>query len=235
MNGRRLIVNADDFGMSDGVNEGVVRSIDEGIVRSASLMVRRPAAEAAAAAAAARPAVSLGLHLDLGEWRYEDGEWRLHDRVVDLEDPAAIEREVSAQLERFVGIVGIRPTHIDSHQHVHLSNPAKQVVIVLARRWDMPLRSMDERVAYCGSFYGQWGTGEPLPEAITVPALQELIRDLPQGITELGCHPGLDEELDSSYCKERLIEVATLCDPEVDAVLRGSGVELVTFAHIPPR
>ena len=49
---RTLIVNADDFGMSDGVNEGIVSAFTHGIVRSTSLMVRMPAAESAAALAA---------------------------------------------------------------------------------------------------------------------------------------------------------------------------------------
>ena len=72
---RFLIVNADDFGLSDGVNRGIIEAAEHGIVTSASLMVRQPAAAAAAAYARNGGKLSVGLHLDLGEWYYRDGEW----------------------------------------------------------------------------------------------------------------------------------------------------------------
>ena len=65
---RFLIVNADDFGQSAGVNRGVAMAHEQGIVTSASLMVRWPAATGAAAFGRAHPGLSVGLHVDLGEW-----------------------------------------------------------------------------------------------------------------------------------------------------------------------
>ena len=62
---RYLIVNADDFGQSTGINKGVIQAHEEGIVTSASLMVRWPAAPEAAAYARNRPGLSVGLHVDL--------------------------------------------------------------------------------------------------------------------------------------------------------------------------
>src|SRR5215210_4893477 len=98
---RSLIVNADDFGLSDGVNHGILRAHDEGIVTSASLMVRQPAASAAAGEARRRPRLSVGLHLDLGEWAFRDGGWSALYEVVPADDPAAVAGEVSRQLEAF--------------------------------------------------------------------------------------------------------------------------------------
>src|SRR4051794_10944670 len=72
---RYLIVNADDLGYSARVNGGIFEAHQRGIVTSASLMVRWSAAAAAVAAARRCPGLSLGLHLDLGEWSYCDGEW----------------------------------------------------------------------------------------------------------------------------------------------------------------
>src|SRR5262245_54840774 len=95
---RQLIVNADDFGQSAGVNEGVLRAYDEGIVTSASLMVRWPAAAPAAVAARIRPGLSVGLHIDLGEWQRAAGEWIPLYQVVPLEDEEALNREVRSQL-----------------------------------------------------------------------------------------------------------------------------------------
>ena len=92
-NNRYLIVNADDFGYSDGVNAGVTKALEEGIVTSASLMVRGPAADEAAADARETRGFSLGLHVDLGEWTFRDGDWEPVYEVVSLDDPAAIEVE----------------------------------------------------------------------------------------------------------------------------------------------
>src|SRR5206468_10377269 len=76
MNHRRyLIVNADDLGYSHGVNRGILEAHSSGIVTSASLMVRWPATTDAVLAARDCPGLSLGLHLDLGEWACRNGQW----------------------------------------------------------------------------------------------------------------------------------------------------------------
>ena len=117
---RLLIVNADDFGQSAGVNRGIIAAHERGIVTRASLMVRWPTATAAAAYARGNPRFGVGLHLDLGEWTYRDGAWPALYEVVSLQDAHAIAEEVSRQLAAFREIVGRDPTHLDSHQHVHL-------------------------------------------------------------------------------------------------------------------
>src|SRR6478609_7078242 len=72
---RYLIVNADDFGMSTGINRAIARSHECGIVTSASLMVRWPAVAEAVAMSRDLPELSLGLHVDLGEWAFRNGSW----------------------------------------------------------------------------------------------------------------------------------------------------------------
>ena len=72
---RFLIVNADDFGLSEGVNRGIIEAHEHGIVTSASLMVLKPSAASAAAYSREHPRLSLGLHLDLGEWAYDGEAW----------------------------------------------------------------------------------------------------------------------------------------------------------------
>jgi len=222
MSERELIVNADDFGRSELTNDGVITARERGIVTSASLMVRFPAADSAAAYARAHPQFSLGLHLDLGEWSYRDGEWVL------VYERAPFEGELEAQLERFRELVGRDPTHLDSHQHVHRQEPVQSLMQSAAQRLGVPLRDHGP-IRYCGEFYGQSGRGDPYPEGITVKALVALIQQLPPGTTELGCHPGLDADLDSSYRDERLREVAVLCHPRVREALRQSEVRLRAF------
>ena len=231
---RILIVNADDFGLSIGVNDGIQKAFLDGIVTSASLMVRQPAASAAAEFARAHPTLSVGLHVDLGEWVHRDGEWHARYVVVDLEDPVAIRREVERQLDAFLELVGRPPTHLDSHQHVHFSEPLRRVIEEIASRLGVPVRGVDwggfgPRVHHCGSFYGQTGTGEPLPGSISVEHLVGIIDDLRPGWTELGCHPGREGDAGTDYRAERSIEVRTLTDARVIERIATADVSLASF------
>jgi len=226
---RRLIVNADDFGLSAGVNRGIAQAHEQGILTSASLMVRAGHAAEAAAYAQAHPELSVGLHVDLGEWRYTGEHWVAAYDVVDTADDVEVGAEVAAQVERFCALMGREPTHLDTHQHAHRSEPAKSIVLAFGRRFGIPVRSFTPGLRYEGGFYGQSGKGEPWPEGIAVEALCELLRALPPGASELGCHPGIDDDSGSSYCAERSVETATLCDPRVRAVLAEEGIALRSY------
>ncbi len=229
---RVLIVNADDFGLSSGVNRGIVRAHSYGIVTSTSLMVRWPAAPEAVELARQHPNLAIGLHLDLGEWKYCQGEWISLYEVVPLDDPDLIAEETKRQLAKFREMVGRDPTHLDSHQHVHLEDPVRSVAVHMARDLGVPLRRCGSPAHYCGNFYGQTAHGEPLPDFIGVEALIDLVANLPTGITELACHPGEVDDLDGMYRDERAREVRTLCDPSVREFLDRECYTLSSFAEI---
>jgi chitin disaccharide deacetylase len=231
MSDRMLIVNADDFGRSPGVNRGVIKAHEKGVVTSATLMVRWPAAEEAADYAR-RGSLSVGLHFDLGEWEYRDGEWRPRYEVIAEETPDSVAEELGRQLERFERLLGRSPTHLDSHQHVHRDEPARTALLRAGERLGVPVRWFTPGVTYSGVFYGQDGVGNPVPEAITVEALVKAIETLPSGVTELGCHPATDPDHDSTYGTERVTEVETLCDPRVSAAIERAGVLLRSFAEL---
>jgi predicted glycoside hydrolase/deacetylase ChbG (UPF0249 family) len=229
---RCLIVNADDFGLSAGVNRGVIAAHERGIVTSASLMVRYPAAAQAATYSRERPQLSLGLHVDLGEWVYRDGEWMSLYRVVPEKDEAAVRNEMLHQLSMFRDLVGKNPTHLDSHQHVHLREPARSLLIEIASELGVPLRRCNLEVHYCGNFYGQTTEGVPLPDFISADALLNLLAALPSGVTELCCHPGEGDDLNTTYRSERAQEVQTLCDPRVRAAIAESDIQLCSFHEV---
>lgn len=227
-----MIVNADDFGLSEGVNRGIVAAHERGVVTSTSLMVRRDAAAGAARYARGNSTLSVGLHLDLGEWVHvRDHEWRPAYEVVALDDEAAVAREVERQVTRFRALVQRDPSHLDSHQHVHREEPVRSVARALADRLGVQLRHFGD-VRYCGSFYGQAGDGSALHNAVSVEALLQIIAALPPGVTEIGCHPGNDDDLASSYRVERKLELAALCDPRVRAALDAAQVRLGSFDDV---
>jgi predicted glycoside hydrolase/deacetylase ChbG (UPF0249 family) len=228
---RNLIVNADDFGLSAAVNAGILEAHERGIVTSTSMMVRKPAAGEAATLAAQHASLAIGLHLDLGQWDYEEGEWKVAYENCPPDDPAAVDAECRAQVGAFRDLLGRDPTHLDSHQHAHEHEPAMSVATALAAELGLPLRG--RRVRYVGGFYGQSGRGEPYPEGIAATHLAELIAGLEPGWTEFGCHPGIGVGRgESSYAAEREIEVGALCDPLVREAIDREGVRLRSFAEL---
>ncbi len=225
-----LIVNADDFGLSPGVNRGIAQAHEEGIVTSASLMVEQTAAEEAAAYARRQPGLDVGLHIELREGRRGLRPWSRarRGRPADHEEVRA---GVEGQLTRFRQLIGEDPSHLDSHRHRHRYEPARSILLDLTQRLGIPLREADERIRFCGDFYGQQN-GRPWPEGIQPAALVELIEGLPPGVTELCTHPGYADDVDQHYKSERAVEVETLCEPSVRAAIDRLEIRLITFREL---
>jgi predicted glycoside hydrolase/deacetylase ChbG (UPF0249 family) len=216
---RSLIVNGDDFGVNHGVNLGVIRAHQKGILTSASMMVGSPASADAARLSARHPALGVGLHVVLRS----------------AADSPAPEAEVERQLERFIELTGQPPTHLDAHHNVHRDARVLPAFLAVAERHRLPLRG------HCGvhhitSFYGQWD-GETHLGSISPTALARIVAtEVKDDFNELCCHPGyVDGKLASSYSLEREAELETLCDPEIVALLRRSGIRLVTFREVSRR
>jgi predicted glycoside hydrolase/deacetylase ChbG (UPF0249 family) len=228
---RLLIVNADDLGLSAGVNRGIFEAHERGIVTSASLMVRWGAVREGAAYAKAHPRLGVGLHLDFAEWCIREDQWVPLYEVVNLDDARAVRREVDRQVELFMHLMDRPPTHLDSHQHVHQDVRVRAIVEEAAKRLGVAVRH-DGRVRYCGDFYGQDEHGLPYHEGIEAAALERVIRAAPEGVTEVACHPGYDDGLETMYASERAMEVAALCDPRVRRAVEESGVRLVHFGEV---
>lgn len=210
-----LVVTADDFGISHGVNRGIVQAHREGILTSTSLMVKRPASAAAAALARDCPGLSVGLHLEL-----------------DVGGPADVAAELDRQLARFGELVGAPPTHLDSHHDVHRDPRVLPHVLAWGERMAVPVRGYSG-VRHFSKFYGQWG-GETHLEQISVEGLLRLLdAELRPGVTELTCHVGyVDDGLVSSYAREREAELRTLCDPRVRRALDERGIGLAGFRDL---
>ena len=227
---RVLIVNADDFGLSHGINRGIIHAHVHGLVTSASLMVRGTAAAQAAELARDHPKLSVGLHVDMGEWIYRDGDWKAVYEVLPPDASSeAVEEEVRHQIAIFREITGSDPTHFDSHQHVHRDEPLRSILSSISASLGVPLRHCVSSIAYCGAFYGQADKAWPNHEAISAENLGYILQNLPAGMTELACHPGLDADYESVYRMERPMEVAALCDPTVLSLVRSEGITLCSF------
>ncbi len=211
---RRLIVNADDFGLTGGVNQGIIEAHSGGIVTSTSLVVHGAAAEQAVRLAAEHPSLSIGLHFV--------------DDTPALDDPGHAAREFAAQLERFRALMGSGPTHVDSHHHVHMQRMATFAALV--EPLGVPLRG-DGRVQYLGAFFAHPQAGVVEPDRIREPFLLSLLEtQVRSEFVELGCHPGrVTAELRSSYGPEREIEIETLTAAGLRAKIEKIGLALASY------
>ena len=225
---RTLVVNADDFGASEGVNRGVVQAHVHGIVTSTSLMVTGHAAEHAARLAGEHPGLGVGLHWDLDEEDLRE--------PVPLEDTIAVRRELARQLEAFERLMNRPPTHVDSHHHVHRRDEIAPIARELASALGVPLRE-EGSVRYVGGFYGQWEWLVTDLEHIRPEFLIWILRnEVDEGWTEIGCHPGfVTDDFTSVYLAEREVEVATLTDPRIQAEIEALGIRLASYAELAGR
>ncbi len=136
---RRLIVNADDFGLTAGVNRGIVEAHGGGIVTSSTLMANASALDDAIRLAGSSPGLSLGCHVVLvdgapvlecnrvstlvnrrRDGQFEEGIARFAFRVLRGQiDTDQVEAEVTAQIRKLQS-AGVQVSHLDTHKHTHI-------------------------------------------------------------------------------------------------------------------
>jgi predicted glycoside hydrolase/deacetylase ChbG (UPF0249 family) len=215
---RLLLVNADDFGMYDAINEAVVRAFAEGIVRSTSLMVPCPGAAEAMRLLKENPNLPFGVHLsvvrDIAHYRWgplaprervpsllaEDGDLYPLDRMADLLTRAKVEEleaEFRAQVETVLA-AGLRPSHLDWHC---LLNGGRadvfDMTLGLAREYGLALRVDAQPFINRLQRRGLPTADHDLLDSFTLDVegkstrYAALLRALPAGLTEWAVHPGL--------------------------------------------
>lgn len=159
---KRIIINADDFGLSKGINKGIIKAYREGIVTSASLMVNMPAFEDAVGLIKDNPGLDVGLHINFLRGRPvfpfdknntltdKNGFFlgsvfriagRIYQRRINLVE---LELECDAQIRKALDR-DINITHIDSEKHLHLISHVYKIIIKLAKKYGInKIRNINE-------------------------------------------------------------------------------------------
>jgi hopanoid biosynthesis associated protein HpnK len=277
---KQLIVNADDLGLTPGVNRGILRAFQDGIVTSASLLVTGNAFEEAVALARQNPELDVGLHLTLveeravlrrealptlvdetGRFPRTSGEFfrRAFFGRINWDE---VEREIAAQITRFQK-TGLRLSHLDSHQHLHMFPPVFQIVRRLTRGMDnVSIRNaVGPWRKSPGILMGRWvqqlglnltclsvrGLHSPslqMPDGmygfevsgcLTRCALEQILRKIPDGLYELICHPGEEDDGTrtrySHWGYRWAEELNALTAPEMRGILEEQGIALTSFVQ----
>jgi predicted glycoside hydrolase/deacetylase ChbG (UPF0249 family) len=237
-----LIVNADDFGRSNAINQGIIEGHQRGIVTSASLMTDRDAFDEAVSLAKSHPQLGIGLHLDLDHFfNVQHGVGRL----LDYKDPSvpmsAIVQETERQIEKILS-TGLRILHLDGHHHVHMRPELFGAVAALTAKHKVPviryfrgfydglypnvnmawIRDVIARFGLkcTGEFFAGW---EPVESSL--PGYRYFDLAVPFETAELMVHPGKGEAW-----RER--ELAHCCSEQVRAELQSRRIKLANFAAL---
>jgi chitin disaccharide deacetylase len=242
---RRLIVNADDFGLTSGVSEGILAAHRHGIVTSTTALVTsRIAPEQVARARDS--GLGIGLHVNLTLGRPLTSAASLVDesgrfvrdarRAAARASPREVDAEIAAQVERFIDLFERPPTHLDSHHHVGMLSPVSESVLAVARRLGVPVRSQNAEVRARARSAGlrtpDHFFGESGPDAYwTLARTRAHLRALPPGLSEFMAHPGwFDDELSySRYARQRETELIGLGTPAARAAALSLGIALTHF------
>jgi hopanoid biosynthesis associated protein HpnK len=287
---KRLIVNADDFGLTKLVSEGILHAHYHGIVTSTSLMANGEAFEEAIAMAMRAPRLSVGVHLALTQgipvspaWEVPtlvDARGRLYltarqvlNRIVTHRiSLREIEIELRAQIAKALR-ARITLTHLDGHKHLHVLPGISEIVIRLAQEFGIPsvrcpmeelplaglahylrdpqavvfrqylagravswfarrfrLKLIQAGLNCPGHFYGLSQTG-----LLNVERLEEIMRGLPEGTSELMCHPGYADRLlvktGTRLVAQREIESRALISPRARELVVSEGIQLLSYSE----
>lgn len=275
------MANADDFGLSERINCGIESAFRRGILRSASIMPNGTAFQDAVRIASAAPGLGVGIHLALVDEQcvaraadvrgLADARGRLpkHHREFLLRwslrqfDARHIRAEVEAQISRVLE-AGIKPTHLDSHQHLHLLPPILNVVLEAAASAGIPVVRLPDdgsqpkglkrailarlsrraRPQLCAmgirSVDHFWGLAHS--GCMNEPNLRRVLAQLKDGVNEIMCHPGFGDPLTRARYPWRYHwddESAALTSARIRAYIDDQDIRLANFrdaweSELPP-
>jgi predicted glycoside hydrolase/deacetylase ChbG (UPF0249 family) len=256
-----LIINADDYGHTPGTSAGIRQAHLRGVVTSTTAMMNGPYIDRELPELIRQcPRIGTGVHLviTVGEPLLPleklphlmslspDGK-RLYKEVgafLDLLDPVELKAEWVAQIEKFIQLTGRAPDHLDAHHHAMcFGEPFFKVYLELAVKYGCGVRppvdgspqaweraARDRKIRMPDKLDTRF-----YDEGVTDGTLELMIAELPEGVTEWMCHPGLpDEQLRtiSDYSDRRMDEVSLLTNPALRQKLETAGVRLITFGDL---
>ncbi len=259
---KSLIINADDYGLSPGVSEGIRQAHLGGVVTSTSAMLNCPHVEEELVRLIRLcPRIGIGIHLVFTVGKpvlpvkslpglmslAPDGKqfFKGIASKIDQVDPAEVKAEWTAQIEKFIQIIGRAPDHLDAHHHAMCFNGQLfEIYLELAKTYQCPVRRplegtpasrLEEKIISSmvvmpdgldTRFYG-----DDASEAM----LEQMVSEVGEGTTEWMCHPGrVDEELMnvSDYNTRRVDELNLLTGSVIRSQMKEAHIKLITFGDL---
>ncbi|WAH39460.1 carbohydrate deacetylase [Alicyclobacillus dauci] len=241
-----MIINADDFGLSPSVNQGILEAYEMGSVSSATMMVNLPGFQGAVEMSRATPNLGVGLHFNLtygspisapeevpslvndrGEFSRKPDRWKKRDVWFELK------KQWNQLLENH-----ITPTHLDSHQHIQIFPAVYESMVRLAREENVPMRKVGWEPTITGVVHPKSSDRFILDvyfEDDGRTRLKQHLKSLQPGVTELMCHPGhVDEYVYqiSEWTEVREKELGVFCHYKVPYWINKYGIPLIHYGNL---
>jgi len=227
----KVLFNSDDFGLTKSITDGTIDAHVNGVVNSTTLMMNGHAVPYALEEAKKHPNLKVGIHLvltwgkplrdDLPSLTRADGYFKFNSLMQDELDVEAVKKEWTAQIEAFLQ-TGFPLHHIDSHHHVHGDHRLKDVVIDLAKTYDLPVRYMDSLKDEQAILLTEYLYDGFYADGVREDLLDQ-IEKLPYESVEIMTHPSfIDDDLRavSSYVEKRADELRILKNLKIPQTIK---------------
>jgi len=256
MKQKTLIINADDCNLTSQVTEAILKAHENGVVTSTTFLINLPAGPDVVQELLARKKLGIGLHLNVTLGKpvakpglvksllQKDGRFKKKDQYSEKKLPpvSEITEEFKAQLQKFIKTFKRLPTHVDVHHHMHDFRPFLEALAVIAGKHDLPvrwtrlltepeIRKEHKDLRTTDHFYGNIDPHTFWTEEV----LRHLLFTLPEGTSEIMCHPGwVDDELCaiSSLTIPREREYQLFSMKELRGYVNHLGIKLAHFGSL---
>ena len=245
----KVIMNADDFGFSKGVNLAILEGFQHGILTSTSLMVNMPGFEHAVSLMKQYPdLLHVGIHLvttvqysvvkGLKTLTDENDHFYRDPEIIEKSDQSELDKEYQAQMDKFLA-TGFKPDHIDFH--VCTTPKQLKAAMKLAQKYHLPMRAQDQQIEGILKEHGIVYAPCHIPDFYDHGTVETLLKLFEKAfyekreMIELALHPAYVDQtlLDlSSYHIQRAREFASLMNPEVATFIQQHDIELISFEDL---
>lgn len=228
----KVIINADDFGYTKAVTEGIIQGYHQGIIRSTTALCNMEYVEYGKELLEDCPDLAVGVHLTLTLGKsltknktltdakgnfYKPHELKNH--VFDIQE---VYLEFKAQIEKYIEIFGHLPSHLDSHHGMHDYQDNYTVTQKLAKEYQLPVRRYSHYLF----------VNEFIKDNISVSGLINIFEKYKGKDIEIMTHPGnCDLELyeKSSYTFDRVKELSVLCHQDIKDYIQDHHIEITHY------
>lgn len=161
---KNIIINCDDFGLTKGVNHAIIDAFKFKTLSSTTMIVNAPEVKHAVELYKINPTLGVGLHFNLTfknpltkmSLVDKDNKFLKQNKLYDMDLTlfiGEIELELQAQYDEFIRLTGKKPTHIDSHHHIHLKPELKNIFINFKEKNDILCRGLEDNIKFSCNYY----------------------------------------------------------------------------------
>ena len=231
----KVIINADDFGYTKGVTEGIVEGHKKGIIRSTTALCNMEYVEYGKELIKDLPNLAVGVHLTLTSGKSltqnktltdEKGCFykpaQLIDHTFDIDE---VYQEFKAQIEKYIEIFGHLPSHLDSHHGMHDFKNNYLATKRLSEEYGIPVRRYSHYLF----------VSEFVKDNISIEGFIRILDKYKGQDIEIMTHPGYcDLELyqKSSYSLERVKELYVFCHPKIKKYIKENNIILTNYMEV---